>query len=550
MSPSSTPHISSAASYPTPSTVVTSSGLVQTTQPSRLPPLIPGCITDKLVYQQSQMEEMQRQMQRQDDTIETLRNTVDDLSNSRDDFLFEMKDLDAENIHLLQRVDVLENLVRKQTKKIDQLFEMLEDSELHERTKRDKDSKPKATRDNVLNKNTVAMGLPKTSKAKDAAAIRSNKADGGYIKDKETGGRLPGLGDYIPGELHSTWHAKMLEYIRQQAPHHNPALTLAAMNAKSDDEILDRLSSLFKNTSFIMMTREAKPRPEGLRAFLRCIVSHVEVHEILLLASEVISRADHWFNDNELRPVPHEHGMWNFAKTWTTPGKDRYKERLEHYIALTSKIAQIPEWMAVNSEGLPGWLLIVPDLLFTGITAERFKFVLSTVWDVDPVVGRQYGDGSLLAMAYIALTNVLNEFKLSNVQELPRVLRLLECTAEVAFWAQLLRPVGTKNFTGPSRSFQENIMRGLSTAATQAVTNAEAHGAARIMDQASEPALKRAGKLLSKLASKINDELGKEWGKTVAKNEILYWEAMREEFRTDCQARRACYHYVDEGDEE
>jgi peptidoglycan hydrolase CwlO-like protein len=135
MSPSSTPHLSSTASYPTPSTVVTSSGLVQTTQPIRLPPLIPKAITDKLVYQQSQMEEMQRQMQRQDDTIESLRNTVDDLSNSRDDFLFEMKDLDAENIHLLQRVDVLENLVRKQTKKIDQLFEMLEDSEPHERTK-------------------------------------------------------------------------------------------------------------------------------------------------------------------------------------------------------------------------------------------------------------------------------------------------------------------------------------------------------------------------------------------------------------------------------
>jgi chromosome segregation ATPase len=151
MSPSSTPHLSSTASYPTPSTVVTSSGLVQTTQPIRLPPLIPKAITDKLVYQQSQMEEMQRQMQRQDDTIESLRNTVDDLSNSRDDFLFEMKDLDAENIHLLQCVDVLENLVRKQTKKIDQLFEMLEDSEPHERTKRDEDSKPKATRDNVLN---------------------------------------------------------------------------------------------------------------------------------------------------------------------------------------------------------------------------------------------------------------------------------------------------------------------------------------------------------------------------------------------------------------
>ncbi|KAJ7938028.1 hypothetical protein B0H13DRAFT_2398327 [Mycena leptocephala] len=252
MSPSSTPHLSSTASYPTPSTVVTSSGLVQTTQPIRLPPLIPKAITDKLVYQQSQMEEMQRQMQRQDDTIESLRNTVDDLSNSRDDFFFEMKDLDAENIHLLQRVDVLENLVRKQTKKIDQLFEMLEDSEPHERTKRDEDSKPKATRDNVLNSAVrktlfVAMGLPKTSKVKDAAAIRSNKAGGGYIKDKETGGRLLRPDWETTFQENSTWHAKMLEYVRQQAPHHNPALTLAAMNAKSDDELLDRLSSLFKN---------------------------------------------------------------------------------------------------------------------------------------------------------------------------------------------------------------------------------------------------------------------------------------------------------------
>lgn len=39
----------------------------------------------------------------------------------------------------------------------------------------------------------------------------------------------------------------MLEYTRQQAPRYNPALTIAAMNAKSDDEILDRLGSLFKN---------------------------------------------------------------------------------------------------------------------------------------------------------------------------------------------------------------------------------------------------------------------------------------------------------------
>ncbi|KAJ7939975.1 hypothetical protein B0H13DRAFT_2300028 [Mycena leptocephala] len=93
----------------------------------------------------------------------------------------------------------------------------------------------------------MAMGLPKTSKVKDAAAIRSVKTGGCYIRDKETGGRLLRPDWKASSAENSPWHQRMLDYTRQQVPLINPLLTADVMDAKSDDEILERLMAVFKN---------------------------------------------------------------------------------------------------------------------------------------------------------------------------------------------------------------------------------------------------------------------------------------------------------------
>ncbi|KAJ7797596.1 hypothetical protein B0H14DRAFT_2618821 [Mycena olivaceomarginata] len=194
---SSTPSGTAAVPYPTPNTVTNSSS-VPNPRPNdtRLPPLIPKAVTDKLQSQQSRIDELEMTLQRQQDLVESLHGEDDAKSAPK--------------------------------------------------------SKVKGTHDNVLNTAVrktfmVAMGLPKTTKIKDAAAVPRVKAGGCYIVDSETGSKLLRPDWDASFNENSRWHQRMLVYTRQQAPLHSPALSAATMAAESDDCILEQLGAVFKN---------------------------------------------------------------------------------------------------------------------------------------------------------------------------------------------------------------------------------------------------------------------------------------------------------------
>ncbi|KAJ7247688.1 hypothetical protein C8J57DRAFT_1240625 [Mycena rebaudengoi] len=90
------------------------------------------------------------------------------------------------------------------------------------------------------------MGLSQKSKVQDAANVRSFKKGGGYVKDKETKGDVlrPDWSSTFPEN--SSWHNKMIVYAHQKAPQTNPIVTTTIMAAKTDDEILEPLSVVFK----------------------------------------------------------------------------------------------------------------------------------------------------------------------------------------------------------------------------------------------------------------------------------------------------------------
>ncbi|KAJ7030920.1 hypothetical protein C8F04DRAFT_1186384 [Mycena alexandri] len=182
-------------------------------------------------------------------------------------FASEIEDLDGENHQLLHRMDALEELLEHQTATIDRLFESLENNE--GTVGASKVSKGKGTRDNALNGAIrkvflVAMGLPKTAKYKDAALLLPVKQGGSYIPDPATpNGTLLRPDWKISFNDNSVWHAAMIKCTRQKVPTITPAISRAAMDDKSEDEILDRLASVFRNVS-AEYRKAPKPQPSEL----------------------------------------------------------------------------------------------------------------------------------------------------------------------------------------------------------------------------------------------------------------------------------------------
>ncbi|KAF8143626.1 hypothetical protein K438DRAFT_1783567 [Mycena galopus ATCC 62051] len=142
----------------------------------------------------------------------------------------EFADLENENATLSERMDAAEKRARKQDDTIAQLVSFMEQNPGGKATKDTDGEDVKKPRDNVFNLGTIllinavrkaflmAMGLPKTTKAKDAARLQPTIQHGGYVKDAESGGKkVPKLSSSV------------------------------AIKEKSDDDILDRLESIFRN---------------------------------------------------------------------------------------------------------------------------------------------------------------------------------------------------------------------------------------------------------------------------------------------------------------
>ncbi|KAK7039963.1 hypothetical protein R3P38DRAFT_3469348 [Favolaschia claudopus] len=196
-----------------------------------LPPTrIPKVVTDKIQDHATRILALEQQIQNDADLIEQLQATYSELEASQND-------LDNENQLLLRRLSCLEDTVEMQNQTIDRLASLVEANGAAAPPTEDDTTTKAKIRDNTFNTAVrktmlVAMGLPRTAKAKDACKIRSQKAGGDWNATFTD---------------NSAWHTRMITYVRQQVPQHTPAINAAAMKAKSDDDILDRLETIFRN---------------------------------------------------------------------------------------------------------------------------------------------------------------------------------------------------------------------------------------------------------------------------------------------------------------
>ncbi|KAJ6582601.1 hypothetical protein DFH09DRAFT_1309552 [Mycena vulgaris] len=141
----STPPLSAADLTPATSTTPSVSNLQPTIPPPARAVPIPKAITDRLINQQSRIEELERTVLKNEETIQTLEASYSDLRSQFDD-------LDNENTGLMKRMDLAEERAAVASKTIDRLFEILENMPSNLPPDEEADIKPKPPRDNVFNK--------------------------------------------------------------------------------------------------------------------------------------------------------------------------------------------------------------------------------------------------------------------------------------------------------------------------------------------------------------------------------------------------------------
>ncbi|KAJ7802035.1 hypothetical protein B0H14DRAFT_2614717 [Mycena olivaceomarginata] len=176
----------------------------------------------------------------------------------------EIDDLDNETTQLLQKLQSVEAVLDQQTRDIDRLFSLLEQKPSAQvPPDADKTKKPC---DNVFNTSVrklflLAMGLGKKgSTLKDAALLKPSTAGGGYIRDTETSnGKLLRPDWNVTFADNSVWHSRTVKWMRQNMKTQFPA---AMIDEKSDDAILDQLSTVFRNIvqAYNILQRESKAK--------------------------------------------------------------------------------------------------------------------------------------------------------------------------------------------------------------------------------------------------------------------------------------------------
>ncbi|KAJ7438262.1 hypothetical protein B0H11DRAFT_2254713 [Mycena galericulata] len=210
------------------------------------PSTIPKAFTDRLMKQETRMLELESR-------IEDVHNSYN--STSRE-IAHDINDIDNEQIWMIHRIGQLEDAIEKQTKTIDQLFQLLEIRDTNQvSATADIAPRPKGgNRDNALNTATrqavfTAMGLPKKSKLRDAAAVAPCKSGGSYIKDPESNGKILRPDWRISFADNNCWHDSITKFLRAKAPGLIPVLTRDIMKEKTDQELLERIEVVFKNIS-------------------------------------------------------------------------------------------------------------------------------------------------------------------------------------------------------------------------------------------------------------------------------------------------------------
>lgn len=244
------------------------------------PPTISKQLADKLVALESTDEDMQVRLGKMEQKAGIIRHLQE-----------RNEELALEVGRLTTTVEILEASIQNQGEAIDELFKIVGERKAYNAGINDSDGEDdipyhatkKRPRDNFFNvsdlvrcmmteeltqslKNAVrktmliAMGLGSRARAKDVTKLASHGNGGGFIKDREVkGGRFvrPDWKSNFAGNV--TWHNFMLDMIKQQATQIYPAFTKELLASKSDEDLLHRMESVFKNfrTAYLKKDRSA-----------------------------------------------------------------------------------------------------------------------------------------------------------------------------------------------------------------------------------------------------------------------------------------------------
>ncbi|KAF8205906.1 hypothetical protein K438DRAFT_1963683 [Mycena galopus ATCC 62051] len=214
--------------------------IIHPPKPAQAP--LPKAVTDKIVQLQ--------------DRISGLEGVAYDLRDRLEERDADIRDLDNENQQLWRRINELEEI---HGDKLERIIDFIENNEFSgtgaTHTSASKSgSKGKGERDNIFNTAMrkvfkAAMGHGVTVKLDILANDTPVKAGGSYITDSHGQGQLLRPDWSTSFNDNSRWHKSMLAFARKKAPIFHPTMTDSMIDAKTDDEIMERLENVFKNIS-------------------------------------------------------------------------------------------------------------------------------------------------------------------------------------------------------------------------------------------------------------------------------------------------------------
>lgn len=274
-----------------------------------------------------------------------------------------------------------------------------------------------------------------------------------------------------------------------------------------------------------------KPNRATLRAILSALSAKFDLsngpdderNRLTHLASVVLCYADHWFQDLHLRPMLMEDSVWPSLAG----------QHLPDYTILGEKLSREAEWRDIISRYPAWWLDQYPWIDCTNEQGEKFRSVLSRVWDADDAEAGQFGEEKTLVMVFMVLVNAWDRTSFSNALE---TLSLLKCTVTMLFSARVV----VSKVQHPSQRFCDDIMGRLGGAVTRAGERAKEE---IVNNPSANMGLKEGvngvAEFLSRLVLTINDELKnpqKEY--KFAYDKAKHWKGLRDALNADVVALR------------
>jgi hypothetical protein len=264
------------------------------------------------------------------------------------------------------------------------------------------------------------------------------------------------------------------------------------------------------------------------------------------LAFHVLTSADHWFQENELRTVLQEYSVWATLGAFDPDLPLFRRDITTHYISLGYKISTAPEWKTTIFQDLPSWLALLPTLQDPQIndkTIQEFCVVLSRIWAADVEQGQHLGYERPLAMSVIALANIWDGLDSVTITDIDSLIPIIKCTISTAFHGRVDN-FWIHNVLSPR--FQDIIMAHLGDSLARAGQKIKASTPSGQLDviQDSKHTVYAVAELLVKLALTVNGELrnGAAHGRRAEEiEEITYWLKLRKGFYTDVEHLRQLF---------